>query len=796
MPDTEGPQPGGEPRGSGEAPNIAAPGVSPRDGVRSAEILAPDGAVAKQIAAESPGHAYEARPQQGAMTRAVELALRDKSRLLVEAGTGVGKSFAYLVPAMLRCIFNKEKVVVATNTISLQEQLIQKDIPLLIRAIDRWIRENETSIGAKASELPAVVPVLVKGRGNYVSIRRLHLASQRQGSLFADAAPLRSLHVIEDWASTTTDGTLATLPPLEVGEVWDHARSDSDNCMGRKCAHYQACFFQRARREMEKANLLVCNHAMYFADLALRSRHDDAAILPAYQHVILDEAHNVEDVACEHFGVSLTQAKVTRLLRTLYQPRRGKGYLTERGLALTDAEAAQRAMHLVHEAEFAARDFFDSLLDVWEKDRTSSGRVRTRGIVPNILSPAMRAISLQLKTMRETTASEPDKFELNAYAKRAGDIADAAATLIDQTIPDAVYWIEVTSAGTGGRSGVHGARGARSALAFPRVTLACSPIEAGPILREHLFSRDIGVVLTSATLSTRAARADEPLERAETAFAYAMSQLGCDGALTMQLGSPFDYARQVVVHIDRSMPSPNQTGSGRSDYGKSSKHGKRSERPNSNSGPDPDTYRRYVPTDDSGEMHPDESEALGPYQRFIDALTSRIHEHVRATEGGAFVLFTSFADLYECADAIASRLERIDLPLLVQNRGGSRSQLLERFRENDRSVLFGAASFWQGVDVRGHGLRNVIITRLPFEPPDRPVTQARLEKIEQRGGNAFMEESLPRAIIRFKQGFGRLVRSKTDQGRVVVLDPRILQARYGKRFLDALPSGLRIETSE
>lgn len=731
---------------------------------------------------------FEARPEQQAMARAVELALRDKSRLLVEAGTGVGKSFAYLVPAMLRCILDKEKVVVATNTISLQEQLIQKDIPLLVRAIDAFLDEHGAAMGVRKADLPVVMPVLVKGRGNYVSIRRLQLASQRQESLFSEAASRRSLHVIEDWASRTKDGTLQTLPPLEAGDVWDHARSDSDNCMGRKCEHYQACFFQRARREMEKANLLVCNHALYFADLALRARHDDAAILPEYHHVVLDEAHNVEDVACEHFGVSLTQPRVSRLLRTLYQPRRGKGYLTERALALADVEAASHATHLVVEAEGAAREFFESLTDVWEKDRSRTGRLRSAGVVANVLTPAMRALSLQLKVMRDAIASEPDKFELNSYAKRAGDIADAAEALVEHAIPDAVYWVEVTGGG-GNAAARYGSS------VYRRVTLACSPIEAGPILRQHLFSRDMGIVLTSATLSTRAAKADEPRERAETAFAYTMNQLGCDDALTMQLGSPFDYAKQVQLYVDTTMPSPKTVGGGSS--------GERERRDRGGSGVGADgsgarrsgsTDRRYVDIDDFGGAIEEPMESRDPRRLFIDELSSRILQHVKATDGGAFVLFTSFADLFECADELARPFENHDLPLLAQGRGGTRSQLLDQFRLNDRSVLFGAASFWQGVDVRGHALRNVIITRLPFEPPDRPITQARLEKIEQRGGNAFMEESLPRAVIRFKQGFGRLIRSKTDQGRVVVLDPRIVTARYGKRYIDALPAGLPVQT--
>ncbi|MBC7770878.1 MAG: hypothetical protein H7210_00150, partial [Pyrinomonadaceae bacterium] len=735
--------------------------------------------------------------------------LADKARLLVEAGTGVGKSFAYLVPAMLRCIFNKERVVIATNTISLQEQLIQKDIPFLMSVIEEWLGGLK---GIKRENLPLVVPALVKGRGNYVSIRRLRLASQRQHSLFSEQAAIRSLHVIEDWAGSTKEGTLATLPALEYGEVWDHVRSDADNCMGRKCEHFKECFFQTARREMETANLLVCNHALFFSDLSLKVRlGDTAGILPPHQHVVLDEAHNVEDVACEHFGISLTQARVARLLRTLYQARRGKGYLSERTLSMADADAVSRAIHLVGDAEHASREFFEALFSAWEKEPTKTGRIRERGIVENMLSPAMNSLCVHLKILRDLVKGEADKFELTSYAKRAGDIADAAAALVDQAVPESVYWIDVQSSGRtggggGGRTAVRG-----SPMTFPRVTFACSPIEAGPILREHLFSRQIGIILTSATLSTRAVKHDEHRERAETAFAYITAQLGCEGALTMQLGSPFDHARQVSLYVDTTMPAPgleSGQGGGRS---RGPVRPPAREKPTSpfpgappsrssgqQQGIDSET-RRYV-ADDAASFDAFEDgareEDISPPRTFIEELSSRILDHVKATDGGAFVLFTSFTDLFGAAEALAHPLELLDIQLLVQGRDGPRSQILERFRQNDRSVLFGAASFWQGVDVRGHGLRNVIITKLPFEPPDRPITQARIERIQARGGNPFMEESLPRAVIRFKQGFGRLVRSKTDTGRVVVLDPRILRSRYGARFLDALPDGIKVQTIE
>jgi ATP-dependent DNA helicase DinG len=689
------------------------------------------------------GGNFEARPEQIAMAAEVARTLEQRSHLLVEAGTGVGKSFAYLVPAILRCLQNKETVVVVTNTIALQEQLVNKDIPFL-----RQVLDPDPAPGSDNDSKSARVrlkPVLVKGRGNYVSIRRLSLASKRQDRLFNDAAARRSLHVIQEWAMDTDDGTLSSLPPLERPGIWDRVQSDSGNCMGRKCKTYEECFYQSARREMDGANLLVCNHALFFSDLALRAQ--EVGFLPKYDHVILDEAHQVEDAAAEHFGVSLAEGRVQHLLTTLCHPRTGKGYLPQLQMLLATSESVERAMRLVIEAQTTARDFFESLLVAADRERTDASgeeipsfpgtlrgktaRIRRPGIVENPLTPAMDGLALRLKTLRDECKNEEDRFELNAYSIRAAEVALAARTLVDQALKGCAYWVEVTG---GDDSPTENAR-------FQRVTFACSPIDVAPLLKERLFNQPHSVILTSATLATRRVREDETGESGETAFGHAIARLGCEGAKTLQLGSPFDHAAQTTLYIDRCVPH---------------------------------------------QRHP----------RYTQGLARRILYHVLETDGGAFVLFTSFASLRAVARVLAPELASRGMPLLVHGAGVSRTQLLDQFRTDRRSVLLGAASFWQGVDVRGEGLRNVIITKLPFEPPDRPLTEARLERIEEEGGNPFMEDSVPRAVIRFKQGFGRLIRSKTDTGRVVVLDSRIATARYGKRFLDALPLGVPVVTQE
>ena len=687
----------------------------------AAAMLGDAGAVARVL-----GAGYEARPQQLEMAGAVARALGTRSTLLVEAGTGVGKSFAYLVPAIARIIEKQERVVIATNTIALQEQLLEKDIPVMRRVF------AETT----GSEEPFRAE-LVKGRGNYVSIRRLALASKRQQSLVPDAADRRSLHAIEDWAYATTDGSLSTLPQLERPGVWDLVQSDAGNCMGRKCPNYQACFYQQSRRRMQRAELLICNHAVFFSDLAMRAR--DVGFLPDYHHVILDEAHNIEEVASDHFGVSLSEGRVRFLLSRLFNAGRSRG--APRGFLATmhaggnEAEAHERAIARVLHARRAAERFFEQVCDravaregapgpAAPDTHASTRRLHEGGLIENTITEPFGALALALKQLRDACSKEEERFELNAYAERAAAIADEAEALCEQQLEGCVYWAEAKRV-----------RGSRL-----RGTLACCPIDVAPILEDQLFGQDFSVVLTSATLSLKGARTaddgltDEDAER--RGFAHIQHRLGCEGARACSLGSPFDYATAVELFVEADLPEPS----------------------------DP---------------------AFGP------AANERIVQHIDATDGGAFVLFTSFAAMHRTADLLAQALESRGHPLWVQGRDGSRSTILEGFRANERAVLFGTTSFWQGVDVAGRGLRNVIITKLPFDPPDRPVVEARLELIRERGGNPFMQESVPRAVMRFKQGFGRLIRSANDTGRVVVLDKRVVTARYGRAFLDVLPEGVR-----
>ena len=622
---------------------------------------------------------FEFRPQQQEMAARVAQALEEERHLVIEAGTGVGKSLAYLAPAILFGLERHKKAIVSTHTINLQEQLLHKDIPILKKVLP--------------VEFEAA---LMKGRQNYLCPRRLKRALESAKELFTgpEASELQRL---AEWANTTVDGSLSDLSVQPDPKVWAQVCSEAHICTQKTCGQNPRCFYQRARKRLLAADLIVLNHTLLFILLGSpdAQQERESGFLFPNDFIIFDEAHTVEQVASKQIGIGVSQYGLRSTIQRLYNARTRKGLFT----VMRDVVGVRLAAELVEDVDkfFAAVE----ARSAFRKGREF--RVRDVDFVPDTITGRLTALHARVAEAVKRADDEILKAELQEFGRRIRDARDGINIFLEQSAPEHVYWVE------------------RTGKTERFLALNAAPVDLAPVLRRMLFRENCCCVMTSATLAV--GRPD---------LAYFRTRIGATEAEPVQLGSPFDFQRQMKMFVVQKMPDPRDAG----------------------------------------------------YQK---ALEHWIAHFVQKTDGRAFVLFTSYRDMQHVAGAMEKFFLANNMNLLMQGGGAPRSKLLEQFKSTPRSVLFGTDSFWGGVDVPGEALSNVIITRLPFAVPDHPLIEAKLELIEERGGDPFTEYSLPEAILKLRQGVGRLIRTKSDHGIIVILDNRIVTRPYGRAFMQALP---------
>lgn len=618
---------------------------------------------------------YEYRTEQIQMANAVQEAIQLNRHLLVEAGTGVGKSLAYLVPFIEWSTEFNKKAVISTYTKTLQEQLVNKDLPNLSRVL---------GIDFKFA--------LCVGGQNYICLRRLNQGSNYD--LFDSERELEEIQRIGRWLEETESGLYSDLEFEPAESTWSKICRESDLCLGKNCPYRNDCFYRKARQKEDKADILVVNHHLFFANLVSGGK-----VLPDFEAVVFDEAHTLEDVATEYLGIEITNFKIKNLLDSIFNPQSGKGFLTR--IARINRTKAEEIKECLNEIRIAAQIFFSELISKFGKE-SKAQRIRTPNFIFNHLKEPLLILQSLLAEVLDDARVQEDRIQIKSYITRAKELDFGLEVIINQALDDYVYWIEILD------------RPKRR-----KYSLYAAPVDISDEFKQKVLDEFKLIVFTSATLST------------DGNFEFIKRSLGIEDANELLLSSPFDYKNRVSVYVPQSLPDP--------------------------------------------------SREFEDYQR--EAICE-IEKILTITRGRTFVLFTNYRMLDTAYGILKKDLK--DFNILRQG-DAPRYRLLDRFKTSDHSVLLGTNTFWQGVDVPGKALECVIITKLPFAVPDDPITEARMELLHSQNKDPFIHYQIPQAIIMLRQGFGRLIRTKSDIGMVAILDPRIKTRFYGRSFLKALP---------
>jgi ATP-dependent DNA helicase DinG len=646
---------------------------------------------------------YEYRQQQISMAEAVGNAIEENTRLIVEAGTGVGKSLAYLIPFILWTHKENKKAVISTYTKALQHQLADKDIPFL---------KNVLGIDFSFA--------LCVGGENYLCLRRLHQSGSHGLFELDESDDLKRLY---EWKDSTKTGLKSDMDFEPLSKLWKKICREGDICFGRKCGFYERCFYQKAKAVERKAHILVTNHHLFFAHIA-----SGWNVLPKFDGIVFDEAHQLEDVAAGYLGIEVSNYRLKNLLNAIASPYTGKGLLSR--LEWLTPYTSVEIDSLTSSVRNAGDKFFSILSGRLEEP---TKRIREKNFMPNLLHEPLSELRDGLKTVLGTAKKEEEEKEILSLIERCAALSSDITDIIEQRLSDYVYWAEIE-----GR----------------RRSLFATPVDIATILRSQIFENISPVILTSATLSISPPSRLPPQVGEEKRrgvfkgdFSFLKERLGLDGGNELILDSPFNYKENVMIYTPRKVSDPNEA----------------------------EAFKRDV----------------------IDS----IRVILNITKGRTLILFTSYEMLNKAYNALINNpplppfIKRGEGGILFLRQGEMDSyKLVEEFKKSSHTVLLGTHTFWQGVDIPGDALQCVIIVRLPFQVPDDPVTEARLEKLKENGKDPFVHYQIPNAILMFKQGFGRLIRTQNDKGIVAILDPRVRTRFYGKRFLDSLPDCIRTDS--